>query len=163
MKRLKIILQSRYLFKILTIIFLMLSITYTKYYSFKSKYNEDETEFIGIVKDYTITDNKIKIILKAKEVLIVEYKYNNLTATNKREELLLNVLRYDFVLTELNLYLDIYPKDRNMINLYNQYLEEKKRACFEYTKNLGPLSLDDQSYNKSWSWLQSPWPWEGTK
>ena len=91
------------------------------------------------------------------------YKYNNLTATNKREELLLNVLRYDFVLTELNLYLDIYPKDRNMINLYNQYLEEKKRACFEYTKNFGPLTLDDQSYNKSWSWLQSPWPWEGTK
>ena len=91
------------------------------------------------------------------------YKYNNLTATNKREELLLNVLRYDFVLTELNLYLDIYPKDRNMINLYNQYLEEKKRACFEYTKNFGPLTLDDQSNNYSWSWLQSPWPWEGTK
>ena len=90
------------------------------------------------------------------------YKYNNLTATNKREELLLNVLRY-FVLTELNLYLDIYPKDRNMINLYNQYLEEKKRACFEYTKNFGPLTLDDQSNNNSWSWLQSPWPWEGTK
>ena len=78
MKRLKIILQSRYLFKIFTIIFLMLSIIYTKYYPFKSKYNEDETEFIGIVKDYTITDNKIKITLKAKEVLIVEYKYNNL-------------------------------------------------------------------------------------
>ena len=91
------------------------------------------------------------------------YKYNNVTATNKREELLLNVLRYDFVLTELNLYLDIYPKDRNMINLYNQYLEEKKRACFEYTKNFGPLTLDDQSNNNSWSWLQSPWPWEGTK
>ena len=91
------------------------------------------------------------------------YKYNNLTATNKREELLLNVLRYDFVLTELKLYLDIYPKDRNMINLYNQYLEEKKRACFEYTKNFGPLTLDDQSNNNSWSWLQSPWPWEGTK
>ena len=91
------------------------------------------------------------------------YKYNNLTATNKREELLLNVLRYDFVLTELNLYLDIYPKDRNMINLYNQYLEEKKRACFEYTKNFGPLTLDDQSNNNSWSWLQSPWPCEGTK
>ena len=78
MKRLKIILQSRYLFKMLTIIFLMLSIIYTKYYPFKSKYNESETEFIGIVKDYTITDNKIKITLKAKEVLIVEYKYNNL-------------------------------------------------------------------------------------
>ena len=78
MKRLKIILQSRYLFKIFTIIFLMLSIIYTKYYPFKSKYNESETEFIGIVKDYTITDNKIKITLKAKEVLIVEYKYNNL-------------------------------------------------------------------------------------
>ena len=91
------------------------------------------------------------------------YKYNNLTATNKREELLLNVLRYDFVLTELNLYLDIYPKDRNMINLYNQYLEEKKSACFEYTENFGPLTLDDQSNNNSWSWLQSPWPWEGTK
>lgn len=91
------------------------------------------------------------------------YQYNKLNPTNKREELLFNVLMYNFILTELNLYLDIYPQDKNMINLYNQYLEEKKKACFEYTKFFGPLTLDDPSNNNNWSWLSSPWPWEVTK
>lgn len=91
------------------------------------------------------------------------YQYNKLNPTNKREELLFNVLMYNFILTELNLYLDIYPQDKNMINLYNQYLEEKKKAYFEYTKFFGPLTLDDPSNNNNWSWLSSPWPWEVTK
>lgn len=91
------------------------------------------------------------------------YQYNKLNPTNKREELLFNVLMYNFVLTELDLYLDIYPQDKNMINLYNQYLEEKKKACYKYSKNFGPLTLDDPSNNNNWSWLSTPWPWEVTK
>ena len=77
MKRLKMILQSRYLFKILTILSLIITILYTKCYHFKSVFDLNDTEFTGIVEDYVVKDNKIKISLKSKERIIVIYKYNN--------------------------------------------------------------------------------------
>ena len=77
MKRLKMILRSRYLFKILTILSLIITILYTKCYHFKSVFDLNDTEFTGIVEDYIVKDNKIKISLKSKERIIVIYKYNN--------------------------------------------------------------------------------------
>ena len=92
------------------------------------------------------------------------YKYGILNPTNKKEELLYNLLMYKFVLTELNLYLDIYPNNIKMINLYNEYLSEEKKICEEYEKNYGPLTIDSRFVSdNNWNWIKSPWPWEGTK
>ncbi len=92
------------------------------------------------------------------------YKYNSLKASNKKEELLLDILKHIFVLTELNLYLDVNPDNINMINLYNKYLTNKKRLVDEYEKNFGPLTLDTINMdNNNWQWKNEPWPWEGTK
>lgn len=92
------------------------------------------------------------------------YKYGMLNPTNKKEELLFNILMYKFALKELNLYLDTNPNNTNMINLYNQYLSEEKKLCNEYEKNYGPLTVDSMNLGtNSWSWIKSPWPWEGTK
>ena len=92
------------------------------------------------------------------------YKYGMLNPTNKKEELLFNILMYKFILTELNLYLDNYPNNTQMINLYNNYLSEEKKLCDQYEKNYGPLTTSylniDTNY---WKWVKSPWPWEGTK
>lgn len=92
------------------------------------------------------------------------YKYGMLKATNQREELLYNILMYKFVLNELNLYLDNYPNNMEMINLYNKYLSEEKNLSSQYEKNYGPLTVDSQYLgNTSWKWIRSPWPWEGNK
>lgn len=92
------------------------------------------------------------------------YRYGNLTATTKEEELLYNILMHKFALTELDLYLDTNPNDSKMINLYNKYLSDEKRLCTEYEKNYKPLTLDSENLgNNSWKWINSPWPWEGTK
>ncbi len=92
------------------------------------------------------------------------YKYRPLKASNKREELLIDILKHNFALTELNLYLDVNPRDMNMINLYNRYLTNKKRLVDEYEKQFGPLTLEGLNVgNNSWNWDNSPWPWEGTK
>jgi len=82
LKRLKIILQSKYLFKILVLLFLLLDIIFTCFYPFKSKYDKNETKFIGIVTKYELKENKIIIELKAKEKLIVNYKYQNKKINN---------------------------------------------------------------------------------
>lgn len=111
------ILQSRYIFKILTILILIITIIYTKYYPFKSVFNTNDTEFIGIVEDYIIKDNQIKISLKSKERIIVTYKYtgkvfNNLSYGDK--------IKVTGVLKE--------PSTNNIFNNFNykKYLYSKK-------------------------------------
>lgn len=92
------------------------------------------------------------------------YKYGMLNPTNKKEELLFNILMYKFILKELNLYLDNYPTNTQMLNLYNKYLSEEKKLCDQYEKNYGPLTTaSDDIGSNSWKWVKSPWPWEGTK
>ena len=110
-------LQSRYIFKILTILILIITIIYTKYYPFKSVFNTNDTEFIGIVEDYIIKDNQIKISLKSKERIIVTYKYtgkvfNNLSYGDK--------IKVTGVLKE--------PSTNNIFNNFNykKYLYNKK-------------------------------------
>ena len=117
MKRLKTILQSRYIFKILTILSLIIVLIYTKYYPFKSVFNNNDTEFIGIVEDYIIKDNQIRISLKSKERIIVTYKYtskvfNNLSYGDK--------IKVTGVLKE--------PSTNNIFNNFNykKYLYNKK-------------------------------------
>ena len=93
-----------------------------------------------------------------------DYKYRPLKANNKKEELLYNILMHNFALTELNLYLDLNEKDTNMLNLYNRYLDNKKRLVNEYEMNFGPLTLDGVNIGTTnFNWNNSPWPWEGTK
>lgn len=92
------------------------------------------------------------------------YKYRELKASNKREELLYSILMYNFVLIELQLYLDVNPNDSNMINLYNKYLADKKRLCDEYEMQYGPLTMEGLNMgDNSWNWDNSPWPWEVVK
>ena len=88
MKRLRHILQSKHLIKIITIIIFIITLLYTNYYSFKSKYTKDDKEFIGIVTKYEVKEDKITIEIKAKEKLLITYKYqdkefNNLSYGDK--------------------------------------------------------------------------------
>jgi len=88
LKRLRHILQSKHLIKIITIIIFIITLLYTNYYPFKSKYTKDDKEFIGIVTKYEVKEDKITIEIKAKEKLLITYKYqdkefNNLSYGDK--------------------------------------------------------------------------------
>ena len=92
------------------------------------------------------------------------YQYRILKATNKKEELLYNYLSYEFALQELDLYLDIYPNNQDMIKLYNKYLDESNKSKKLYEESFGPISLNSNYLNNNtWSWLNNSWPWEGTR
>ena len=77
MRRLKIILQCRYLFKILAIIILLGDILYTNLNNITSKYSKDQNKFIGVVTKYELQENKLVLEVKSKEKLIVNYKYGD--------------------------------------------------------------------------------------
>lgn len=72
-RKLKTILQSRFLFKIVAVVFIIYSLLVTNLYTYKSKFSFDNKRFVGIITKYNIDGNKLTIYLKDEEVLIVTY------------------------------------------------------------------------------------------
>ena len=77
MRKLRIILQHRYLIKIIAIITILFSVIVTNFFSFKSRCNINDTKFIGIITKIEFKEDKITINLKTKETLIVNYYTDN--------------------------------------------------------------------------------------
>ncbi|RJX40920.1 spore coat protein CotJB [Paenibacillus pinisoli] len=67
----------------------------------------------------------------------------------------------DFVLVELNLYLDTHPGDEAAIAQFNQFAELRKRIAEQFEAQYGPLMNFGHSLSKSpWQWKEAPWPWQ---
>ena len=80
---------------------------------------------------------------------------------NEQARMLTDIDSLCFSLTDLNLYLDIYPDDKNIINLFNKYRKEKEALTMEYESKFGPLTLNSDSLNSyPWDWINMPWPWD---
>lgn len=88
------------------------------------------------------------------------YKYvANIKPENERQALMQKIQEYAFAAHELNLYLDVYPEDKQAVGLYNQYSEMSDKYLKEYEQKYGPVILNsDEKY--PWMWINSPWPWE---
>lgn len=92
------------------------------------------------------------------------YKINkpyDIKPMNEQAELLTYIDALCFACIDLELYLDVFPEDKEKIQLFNQYKEEKNNIIKKYENQFGPLSLDSDNLNKyPWSWDDKPWPWE---
>lgn len=75
MKKLKSILQSKYLFKILAIVAICYSLCVTFLLSIKSVYNDETAVIVGKIIQYEIDGNKLKLTLKGKEKIIGYYYF----------------------------------------------------------------------------------------
>lgn len=85
-----------------------------------------------------------------------------LQPSNEQMQLLTMLDSLNFALVDLNLYLDVYPNDRDMINLFNQYRIETDKVLEEYENKYGPIFVDSAANSKiPWAWDDEPWPWEG--
>ena len=92
--------------------------------------------------------------------------YNNypvyqLVPNTERDACLLKLYEYDQVLNDLNLYLDLHPKDEYMYSLFKKYAHEFEMEKHKYEKMYGPLMLLDTDYD-SFKWISNPWPWESS-
>jgi len=54
--------------------------------------------------------------------------YVNIVPKNDREAKLYNVMTYTHAITDLNLYLDVHPEDRNALNLLKEMIKEEEKA-----------------------------------
>ena len=80
----------------------------------------------------------------------------------ERKTLLNEIGKIDFVLVELNLYLDTHPFDQQALTNIRHFQKMKKQLVQEYTGNYGPLTRDCMNDNAhEWQWALQVWPWEG--
>ena len=80
---------------------------------------------------------------------------------NEQATLLTNIDSLEFALTDLTLYLDIYPDNEFMLKQFNNIRVGMNELIYEYQKKYGPLCLNNDALNKyPYTWIKSPWPWE---
>lgn len=83
----------------------------------------------------------------------------------ERDSMLLKIQQLTFAIKDLNLYLDVNPRDTNMLNVFNKYVLELDSLKKDYQKKYGPLSVATPTSNTNFEWVKNPWPWmnEGGK
>lgn len=80
---------------------------------------------------------------------------------NDQAEILTNLDSLGFAMIDLNLYLDVFPDDKNALDLFNQYRSQKNELLKQYEQKFGPIVISSDSLNMyPWAWDNKPWPWE---
>ena len=78
-----------------------------------------------------------------------------------QDQLLRDIGIVSFVVTELTLYLDTHPHDRNAMEYFNHYNRMKNQMEREFSQKYYPLNICLVECSKVWSWGAAPLPWEG--
>ena len=80
---------------------------------------------------------------------------------NEQAKLLTNIDSLCFALIDMNLYLDLFPNDKDILEQFNQYRSDLNMMMEEYQNKYGPIILNSDANNKyPFVWIKNPWPWE---
>jgi len=79
----------------------------------------------------------------------------NLTGTPMGE-----LMALDFVIKELNLYLDTHKDDMEAFETLKSTLALYEEGKKQYVKKYGPITIRDLKYADQFSWICDPWPWD---
>jgi len=88
------------------------------------------------------------------------YKPKKINAYSERQKMLLKLQELDFILNDLNLYLDINPNDKNIYETFRKTALEYDMLKKRYYDKYQVLELCSDTKNK-YTWYKNPWPWDG--
>lgn len=78
-----------------------------------------------------------------------------------REQLFRIITESSFALDDTIEFLDTHPDNQEALNYYHHYQKIYKEALKEYQECYGPINQKDVRQSNYWTWVQTPWPWEG--
>ena len=85
----------------------------------------------------------------------------NIEPKSEEEEMLIYLDYLAFAAHDINLYLDLYPKDKDMLEAFSMYRIEADKVRKQYEKKYGPLEVNSEANTVyPWAWDNKPWPWE---
>ena len=76
--------------------------------------------------------------------------------------MLLRIQELDFIINDLNLYLDVYPNDMKCYEIFKKYCLELESLKKKYEEKYQVLELINDTKGK-YTWIDEPWPWDGGK
>lgn len=76
------------------------------------------------------------------------------------ECMLKQLMAYDFVQLELNLYLDTHPHDQKALREFHRINKRAIELREKYEAEFGPITTSSVNCETEWTWINSPWPWE---
>ena len=90
------------------------------------------------------------------------FKPKKINAYSEQQKMLLRIQELDFIINDLNLYLDVYPNDMKCYELFKKYCLELESLKKKYEEKYQVLELINDTKGK-YTWIDEPWPWDGGK
>lgn len=94
---------------------------------------------------------------------MVEPMYNSMyahAAALSKNDLIKQISVNEFAITDLSLYLDTHPLDKNALAMYHNLRASLQMQRAEYASAYGPLNVKEVADPGAWTWIRDPWPWE---
>ena len=118
--------------------------------------NDSNDSNLFIKRDGFIRGN----MFKNEYIPYKNYKEEYLKPMSDREKLLLEIMENTFAIIDLNLYLDLHPNNKEMLELFRDYIAKSVDKEMEYVKKYGPIELIDSDSTDTFKWINDPWPWQ---
>ncbi len=83
-----------------------------------------------------------------------------MTNNMQKRRLMRQIKEADFILKELNLFLDTHPDHKEALLKFAKYEQILKTLKMEYERMYGPLTPSTNGNTEMWEWIEGPWPWE---
>jgi len=78
---------------------------------------------------------------------------------SEKEEMLTNISEYSFMAHDLNLYLDVFPNNKEALDKFILYRNKANELIIKYERKYGPLAINsDTKANIPFNWVNN-WPW----
>ena len=88
------------------------------------------------------------------------YKPDTIKPTSEKEQDLFNLNQIGFAMHDLNLYLDIYKDDKQILNLFEQYKNLYNDLLTQYENKYGPICINSVNNQTPFEWVNNIFPWE---
>ena len=119
--------------------------------------NMDSTNLFNPDEGYNLGNMFVDLYSNYKN-----YNPVKLVGKTPEERDYLELSRISFAMHEMNLYLDIHPDDRKILQLFNDYRKMFLDLEKKYEEKYGPLTTYSGEMSKTpFAWVQKTWPWEG--
>jgi spore coat protein JB len=98
---------------------------------------------------------------ETKFIFHTQLSSQNPSQANDKCEAMKKLQAISFALDDLRLFLDTHPFEMTAINSYETYRNERNQILSDYATNFGPIEPYNVKEDNQWTWVDSPWPWEG--
>ena len=79
---------------------------------------------------------------------------------HERQKLMAMLRKYDFVLYELQLYLDTHPSCPHALRKWQEVSALRQKTASAYIRQFGPIQPRQTDGNDPCGWIEGPWPCE---